>query len=49
MARNLVKFRKSLMTSSLIRMYDVIIVILMSEQLRKEKVFLASLFLDGLR
>ena len=34
--------------SSLIRKYDVIIVILMSQQLRKWKVFIVSLFLDGL-
>ena len=37
MGRNLVKLKK-LMTSSLIRKYDVIIVILMSQQLRKGKV-----------
>ena len=48
MGTNLVKFRKELMTSSLIRKYDVIIVILMSQQLRKRKVFVISLFLDGL-
>ena len=48
MGRNLVKFKKILITSSLIRKYDVIIVILMSQQLRKWKVFIVSLFLDGL-
>ena len=36
------------MTSSLIRKYDVIIVISMLEQLKKRKVFIVSLFLDGL-
>ena len=41
------KFEKILMTSSLIRKYDVIIVILMLEQLRKGKVFMVSFFLDG--
>ena len=35
------------MTSSLILKYDVIIVILMSQQLKKWKVFIVSLFLDG--
>ena len=39
MDRNLVKFKNILTTSSLIRKYDVIIVILMSRQLRKWKVF----------
>ena len=34
---------------NLIRKYDVIIVILMSQQLKKRKVFIVSLFLDGLR
>ena len=48
MGRNLTKFKKILMTSSPIRMYDVIIVILMSRQLSKWKVFIAFLFLDGL-
>ena len=48
MGRNLVKFLKILMMSSLIPKYDVIIVILMSRQLRKWKVFIVSLFLDGL-
>ena len=48
MGRNFVKFLKNLMTSSLIRKYDVIIVILMSQQLRKWKVFIVSLFFDGL-
>ena len=48
MGRNLVKFKKILMMSSLIRKYGVIIVILMSRQLRKWKVFIVSLFLDGL-
>ena len=48
MGRNLVKFKKKLMTSSLIRKYDVIIVILISQQFRKWKVFIVSLFLDGL-
>ena len=46
--RNLVKFEKILMTSSLIRTYDVIIIILMSQQLRKWKVVIVSLFLNGL-
>ena len=45
---NLVKFLKKLMMSSLVRKYDVIIVILMSRYLRKLKVFIVSLFLDGL-
>ena len=48
MGRNLVKFKKILMMLSLIRKYDVIIVILMSRQLKKKKVFIVSLFLDGL-
>ena len=48
MGRNLVKFKNILMTSSLIRKYDVIIVILISGQLKKWKVFIVSLFLDGL-
>ena len=48
MGRNLVEFKKILLTSSLIRKYDVIIIILMSRQLRKWKVFIVSLFLDGL-
>ena len=48
MGRNLVKFKKELITSSLIPKYDVIIVILMSRQLRKWKVIIVSLFLDGL-
>ena len=48
MGRNLVKLKKKLMTSSLIPKYDVIIVILMSRQLRKWKVVIVSLFLDGL-
>ena len=47
MGRNLVKFKEKLMTSSLIRKYDVIIVILMSRQLGKCKVFIVSLVLDG--
>ena len=46
MGRNLVKFKK-LMTPSLIPKYDVIIVILMLRQLRKLKVVIVSLFLDG--
>ena len=46
MGRNLVKFKKKLMTSSLIRKYDVIIVILMLRQLRKWKVFIV-LFVFG--
>ena len=49
MGGNLVKFKNNLMTSSLIPKYDVIIVILMSRQLRKWKVVIVSLFLDGLR
>ena len=48
MGRNLVKVFKNLMASSLIRKHDVIIVILMSRQLTKRKVFIVSLFLDGL-
>ena len=48
MGRNLLKFKKILMTSSLFGKYDVIIVILMLRQLRKWKVFIVSLFLDGL-
>ena len=48
MGRNLVKFEKFLMMSSLIRKYDVIIVILMSLQLKKWKVFIVSLLLNGL-
>ena len=48
MGRNLAKFKKKLMTSSLIPKYDVIIVILMSRQCRKWKVAIVSLFLDGL-
>ena len=47
MGENLVKFKK-MMTSSLIRKYDVIIVILMLRQLKEWKVFIVSLFLDGL-
>ena len=39
---------KILITSSQIQKYDVIIVILKSGQLRKRKVFIVSLFLDGL-
>ena len=39
---------KKMMMSSLIRKYDVIIVISMSGQLGKWKVFTVSLFLDGL-
>ena len=42
------KFKKTLMASSLIRKYNVIIVILMLRQLKKWKVFIVSLFLDGL-
>ena len=49
MGRSLLKFKRILMTSSLIRKYDVIIVILMSRQLRKWKVFIVSLFYDGLK
>ena len=48
MGRNLVKFKKKLITSSLIRKYDVIIIILMLGQLRKWKIFIVSLFLDEL-
>ena len=44
MGRNLVKFEEIiLMGSSLIRKYDVIIVILISRQLKKWKVFIVSL------
>ena len=39
---------KKLMTSFLIRKYDVIIVVLMSWQIRKWKVFIVSLFSDRL-
>ena len=49
MGRNLVKFKNFLMTSSVIRKYDVIIVIFMLRQLRKWKFFIVSLFLDGLK
>ena len=48
MGRNLVKLKKTLMTSSLIPKYDVIIVILMLRQQRKLKVVIVSLFFDGL-
>ena len=48
MGRNLVKFKKELMTSSLIRTYDIVIVILMWRQVKKCKVFIVSLFLDRL-
>ena len=48
MGRDLVKFKKNLMTSSLNRKYDVIIVVLMSQQPGKWKVCIVSLFLDGL-
>ena len=48
MGRNPVKFLKILMPSSLIRKYDVIMVILMSQQLKKCNVLIVSLFLDGL-
>ena len=48
MGRNLVNFFEKLMRSSIIRNYDVIIVILLSQQLKKWKVFIVSLFLDGL-
>ena len=46
--RNLVRFKIILMTSSLIPKYGVIIVILMSQQLRTWKVFIVSLLSDGL-
>ena len=42
MDRNLVKLKKKLMTSSLTRKYDVIIIILISRQLRKWKIFIVS-------
>ena len=45
MDRNFIKFEKILMASSLIRKYDVIVVILMSRQIKKWKVFVVSLFL----
>ena len=48
MGRHLAKFKNILMASSLIRTYDVIMVILTSRQLRKWKVFIVSLLLDGL-
>ena len=44
MGRDLVKFEKKLMMSSLIPKYDVIIFILMSRQLKKWKVVIVSLF-----
>ena len=44
MGRNLVGIVFKLMTSSLIRTYDVILVILMSQQLKKWKVLIVSLF-----
>ena len=47
MGRNLVKFKKDDDVISNLK-YDVIIVILMSQQLRKWKVVIVSLFLDGL-
>ena len=43
MGRNLVKFETILMTSSLIRKYNVVIVLLMSQQLKKWEVFIVSL------
>ena len=43
MGRNLVKFKKMTM-SSLILKYDVIIVILMPQQLKKQKVFMFLCF-----
>ena len=49
MGRNLVKFKKVLMMLSLIRKYDVIIVILMSRQLKKWKVFTVSLFFGWIK
>ena len=48
MGKNLVKSKQYLMTCSLIQKYDVIVVILMLQQLRKWKVFIVSLFFDGL-
>ena len=48
MDRNLVKFKKILTASTLIRTYDVMIVILILPQLTRWKVFIVSLFLDGL-
>ena len=48
MGIHLVEFEKKLVTSSPIPQYNVIIVILMLQQLRKWKVFIVSLFLDGL-
>ena len=47
MSTNLAKCKKILMTSSLIGKYDVIIVILMSQQLKNLKLFIVSLFFDG--
>ena len=43
-----VKFLKKLIASSLIRKYDVIIVIFMWQQLTQCEVFIASLFFNGL-
>ena len=45
----ILKNLKKMMTSYLIRKYDIIILTLMSQQLRKWKAFIVSLFLDGLR
>ena len=47
MGRNVVKL-KILKTSSLIQNDDIMIVILMSQQLKKWKDFIISLLLDGL-
>ena len=48
MGSNLVKFEKILITSFRIRKYDIIIIILMLQQLKKWKVLIVSLLLDGL-
>ena len=48
MGRNLVKFFK-LMTSSLIGKYDVIMIILMSQQLKTSNVFMVSLFFGWIK
>ena len=46
--RNVLKFEKKVMASSLIQTYDVTIVILMPLLLKNWKLFSVSLFLNGL-
>ena len=48
MGRNLVKFKKILIASALIRKYEITIVILMLRQLKEWKVFIVPSFLDRL-